>query len=99
MKQFAVFLLGLALLATVSLHAARTKAPAIEADIQARVETELANISMSKIEVDVDGRDVKLSGTVVSDSHTVLAEETARDTRGVRSIESDIRIGNPENIE
>ena len=82
-------------LAFLALYAfgARLRAPVIEADIQSRTSTALAQAGFGEVLVSTDGRDVTLTGSVSDEAAADAAGDLAWDTRGVRVVDNRLRAG------
>ncbi|PID45089.1 MAG: hypothetical protein CSB47_10050 [Proteobacteria bacterium] len=92
MKNVLVLLLVSGALAVLGwLAAFKIKAPAIQADIQQRVQEALAANDFNQLQVVADGRDVTVSGVVRTKQRRQYALETAN-VYGVRQISNDISV-------
>jgi len=65
---------GLVLLWAIFAFGGRTRAPVIEEDIRGRTSAAVADAGFAGVTVDADGRDVRLEGTVASESEIDAAE-------------------------
>ncbi len=79
-------------LAFAGWHAADPKAEAIEADIAARASEAVAPLAAHPIEVETDGRDVRLAGVADSAEARDALIDAARAVRGVRVVEAAIEV-------
>lgn len=92
MKKLFIFLLACIALAVLGWFAIyQLKAPAIEADIKKRSLESLESNNLGWVQVDVDGRDVTLSGMAQTERLREHAVATA-DVYGVRQIEDKILV-------
>ena len=92
MNKLVTLIVGLIVLWALFQFGARSKAPAIQADIQSRAELAIGNAELADVSVTVDGRDVALSGSVTNDVQIQQAIDVATGVRGVREVESDLVV-------
>ena len=69
----------------------RTTVPEVEDDIKTRVTQSLLAKQLPSIQVEVDGRDLTLTGTVLNNQQRITAEKAAN-VHGVRTIENQIML-------
>ncbi len=97
MKKLLLLLVGLLLfflLGYFCIH--KFAAPAIEADVQKRVEESLLRNSLQSVQVNVDGRDVTLQGLVGSDALKAKATRVAT-VEGYHLVDNQIEVA-PEQL-
>ena len=92
MSRLLVILVGMLLLAALLYLCITTRPPRIQADVLACVETRLANIELTGVEVGVDGRDVRLAGTVGDADAKSRAGDAAAERCGARVVVNDIAV-------
>jgi osmotically-inducible protein OsmY len=78
-------------------HVALRDDVAITNDVQDRLKAD-PTASGSKIGVDTKGGVVSLSGVVAMENVRSSAEQIARDTPGVRSVDNNVRFGSAESV-
>ncbi|RVU83782.1 OmpA family protein [Leucothrix sargassi] len=92
MRKLLIILLAIVCWAIIGwLAAYKVKAPAIEADIQTRVNEALASNNLSWAEATVDGRDVTVAGLAQSEQLSQHALRTAN-VEGVNSIRDEMML-------
>lgn len=69
----------------------RGRAPGIRREICQRLASSL-QLDSSDVQVDVQGRKVRLSGSVTSEFQRRVAQQIARAVRGVTDIQNDLRV-------
>ena len=88
-----LLLIGLALLVFVYYHATTKKALSIQQDIQSRISQNLhSHDQYQQVNVEVEGRDVTLIGSVISEEDLVSAERIASQTLGARLINNKLEL-------
>jgi OOP family OmpA-OmpF porin len=92
MNRWIAIIVGVLLLWALFEFGARTAAPGIQQDIQARTESAISDAGYSDVVVSVDGRDVKLDGDVADPDSVDDATETAASVRGVRQVSSEVEV-------
>ena len=95
MMRLITIVTGMLLLWALFEFGASMWAPLIEADIQSRTEVAMDDAGYSDVIVNVDGRDVKLSGEVADESFVDAVNGVALSVRGVRVVESSVTIASP----
>ena len=88
MNRLTTLVFGLLAFWALFQFGARPQAPVIQQDIQTRVSAALVDAGYSDVVVNVDGRDVTLSGSVSSDDGVKLAGDMAAGVRGVRVVDN-----------
>lgn len=87
-------LLGLLLLLGVLWYAIKHYAPMIDADLTTRSNSALGEAGYGDTaNVEIDGRNAMLKGSVASESDSERAEEIVANTIGVRSVDNQLEIG------
>ena len=93
-SAWAPLLFGLLLLLGVLWYAIKQYAPSINADLTTRTNSALADANLnSSANVEIDGRNAVLNGSVNSQADSDRAEEVVAATEGVRSVENNLTIG------
>ncbi len=92
MSRTIIFLLGLIALALLVFLCIRKHTPEIQTDIQARTVSVLSAGATDWVKVDVDGRNVVLTGIAPSEELRKKAEEMAKAVTGVVSVDNQITI-------
>ena len=92
MQRLVMLVAGLVLLWALFEFGALTRAPVIEADIQARTSAAIDGAGLGSVSVSTDGRDVSLRGTVLSDDDVGRAGQVAEAVRGVRVVENNVLL-------
>ena len=77
MQRLVMLVAGFVLLWALFEFGALTRAPVIEADIQARTSAAIDAAGLDSVSVGTDGRDVSLHGTVLSDDEVGRAGQCA----------------------
>lgn len=95
MSRLIAIVAGIILLWALFEFAARTRAPDIQADIQARTEMAMSDAGYDSVTVNVDGRDVLLSGEVADEASVGDASQVATNVRGTRVVDSDVSVAVP----
>jgi OOP family OmpA-OmpF porin len=88
MNRLIFLIIGLLAFLALFQFGARPKAPVIQQDIQTRVAAAMVDAGYSDVVVNVDGRDVTLSGSVSSEDGVELAGDLATNVRGVRVVDN-----------
>ena len=95
MSRLITIVVGMILLWALFEFGARSRAPEIQADIQLRTETAMVDAGYDGVTVDVDGRDVHLSGEVADEASVNNASDVAASVRGARVVESNVTVALP----
>ena len=95
MRSIVTIIVAFVLLLLLYQFGAKQKAPEIQADIQARTSAAVADNGFSGVVVSTDGRDVTLTGTVLTEADADKAETTAEDVWGVRVVDNQITLAQP----
>lgn len=88
MNRTLLAIIGLALLAFLMYHCLTTRPEVIQADVLACSKSQMATDSFDGVVVDIDGRDVTLSGQVASDELNDQAQALILDNCGARVVNS-----------
>ncbi len=93
MRKLFILLLALLAIAAIAYFCLyKTRVPAIESDIAARTQAALAKNGLASIGVEVDGRDITLTGTTASPQLKQTAEKLAQ-VYGYNFINNNIQVG------
>lgn len=96
MKKLLILLLALLAIAAIAYFCVyKTQVPAIQADIEARTKAALAQNNIQGVDVEVDGRDIKLTGSVASASDKQMLEQIAQ-VNGFNFVDNQVNVGNGE---
>ena len=85
-------LILLLLLAALLYHCLAVRPPQIEADVLACAETRLANAGLGDIDVDIDGRDLLLAGSVSDEDTKRRAGDAVSDHCGARVVVNELAV-------
>ncbi len=92
MKEPSVILMGTASVLTLGLAGFALEAPRIQAEIEARTATALADVGVRNLSVQARGRDVTLSGTIAFAEIGMEAARRAAGTHGVRRVDNRLEM-------
>lgn len=92
MSKPLIILLGIILLAILGYFCIYKHSPIIQSDIDTRTNAALIEQGLDHIEVGTDGRDIVLTGEVLSETIRQQAEEHAKNVLGVRIVDNQLTI-------
>lgn len=92
MRQKVALLLGAIVLALLVWRCLGVHGPAIQSDIQSRSTTALAEAELVEVQVTTHGRDIALSGTVLSEEARNRAQSVVRALPGVRRVDNGVAV-------
>ncbi len=98
MSKALIILLGLLLLALLGYFCIYNSSPIIQNDIDKRTRAALTEQGLDNVAVGIDGREIVLTGIVVSETIKQQAEELARKVYGVRTVDNQLTVAVSETV-